>query len=243
MASTTTTFLKSRVSKPTVNKWSSGFTAVKNYAEKNNLPLIAVWTNGDACGLCVNFEKTLMKSEFLNWQKTSGCVFWFGCSNDKTADDKLQGTGFTWTRNSKLTTYPFVRVYWKKGKVDVAKSGNDWTGGGTSGAAKFVKSLKSLLKDFCPNCEDEPAKPEPTDPTPPTCEDGSCGTGSCGDCDCDALKAEIESLKADISALQTKIATFQSAWLQVVEYIDKFDAAVKDLPVAKKSRSTKKKTK
>ena len=194
MASTTTTFLKSRVSKPTVNKWSSGFTAVKKYADDNNLPLIGVWTNGDACGLCVNFEKTLMNSTFLNWQKTSGCVFWFGCSNDKTTDDKHQGTGFTWVRNGKLTTYPFVRVYWKKGKVDVAKSGNDWTGGGTSGAGKFVNSLKSLLNDFFPGCEEEPAKPEPTTPTCPTCEDGSC----------DDLKKEIEVLKSENEVLKAE---------------------------------------
>lgn len=237
MASTTTTFLKSRVSKPTVNKWSSGFTAVKKYADDNNLPLIGVWTNGDACGLCVNFEKTIMKSEFLNWQKTSGCVFWFGCSNDKTTDDKLQGTGFKWARDgSKLTTYPFVRVWWKKGKVDVAKSGNDWTGGGTSGAAKFVKSLQSLLKDFCPNCGEDPAD-EPA-PTPPTCEDGSCGTGSCGDCDCDALKAQIAELQTQKTYLEGKIEVLES---RINSVIDTLQAPVE--VAAKKSRSTKKKTK
>ena len=105
MASTTETFLKSRVNTPTVNKWSSGFTTVQKYAEKNNLPLIGCWSNGDACGNCINFEKTLMTSEFLNWQKTSGCVFWFGCSSDKTTDDKLQGTGSKWCKNSILLSY------------------------------------------------------------------------------------------------------------------------------------------
>ena len=206
MASTTETFLKSRVNTPTVNKWSSGFTAVQKYAEKNNLPLIGCWSNGDACGNCINFEKTLMTSEFLNWQKTSGCVFWFGCSSDKTTDDKLQGTGSKWCKNSKLTNYPFVRVYWKKGKVDVSKSGNDWTGGGTKGAAKFVNSLKSLLKNFCPGCEETPAKPEPTPTTPtcPTCEDGSCGTGSCTDGSCDDLKKEIEALKSENETLKSE---------------------------------------
>ena len=236
MASTTETFLKSRVSKPTLNKWSSGFTAVKEYAEKNNLPLIGVWSNGDACGHCVNFEKSLMTTEFLNWQKTSGCIFWFGCSSDKTTDDKTQGTGSKWAKNSKLTTYPFVRVYWKKGKVDSNASGSTWSGGTAKGGQKLVDKFKSLLKDYKPECTD---CNETTTPTTPTT--GNCG--ECGDCDCDALKAEIESLKADISALQAKIATLQSAWVQVVEDIDEFDSAVKDLTTTKKSRSTKKKTK
>ena len=146
MASTTETFLKSRVSKPTLNKWSSGFTAVKEYAEKNNLPLIGVWSNGDACGHCVNFEKSLMTTEFLNWQKTSGCIFWFGCSSDKTTDDKTQGTGSKWAKNSKLTTYPFVRVYWKKGKVDSNASGSTWSGGTAKGGQKLVDKFKSGWK-------------------------------------------------------------------------------------------------
>ena len=231
MASTTTTFLKSRVSKPTVNKWSSGFTAVKKYADDNNLPLIGVWTNGDACGLCVNFEKTLMTSTFLNWQKTSGCVFWFGCSNDKTTDDKHQGTGFTWVRNGKLTTYPFVRVYWKKGKVDVAKSGNDWTGGGTSGAGKFVNALKSLLKDFCPGCEETPAKPEPTPTTPtcPTCEDGSCSDGSCTDGSCTDLKKEIADLKAENKRLTDELAKVRIGTQNIASEIEAQVAELKAL--------------
>jgi hypothetical protein len=143
---TTSTFLKSRVSKPTLGKWSSGFTAVKKYAESNNVPLIAVWSNGDACGNCVNFEKSISQSDFTKWMASSGCVFWFGCSSDKTKDDKFEGTGFTWARGGKLSGYPFCRVYWKSGKVDTYKSGNDWTGGTAKGGATFVKKLKDLLK-------------------------------------------------------------------------------------------------
>ena len=60
MASPTDTFLKSRVAKPTLNKWSSGFTATKKFAETNDVPLIAVWSNGDACGHCTHFEKVCM---------------------------------------------------------------------------------------------------------------------------------------------------------------------------------------
>ena len=160
-------------------------------------------------------------------------MFWFGCSNDKTTDDKLQGTGFKWARDgSKLTKYPFVRVWWKKGKVDVAKSGNDWTGGGTSGASKFVKSLQSLLKDFCPNCGDDPAD-EPA-PTPPTCEDGSCGTGSCdegscGDCDCDDLKKEIADLKDENKRLTDELAKVRIGTQNIASEIEAQVAELKAL--------------
>lgn len=203
MASTTTTFLKSRVSKPTLNKWSSGFSAVKKFAESNDVPLIAVWSNGDACGHCINFEKSLMQSAFTTWQKTSKCVFWFGCSSDKTADDKYQGTGFNWTRNSKLTLYPFVRVYWKSGKVDVAKSGDSWTGGTAKGGATFVKNLQSTLKNYKPDSAPANTTPDPVDED--ECDNCNENGGCCHDltevCNAvDSISQNVAKLKTDFNA-------------------------------------------
>ena len=72
MASITTKLLKTRVSKPTFGKWSSGFTACKKYADDNKVPLIAVWSNGDACGHCTTFETAvkvdgIIKMHILVW--------------------------------------------------------------------------------------------------------------------------------------------------------------------------------
>lgn len=208
-ASTTATFLKTRVSKPTVGKWSSGFSAVKKYAEDNNIPLIAVWSNGDVCGHCVNFEKSISQSDFTKWQASSGCVFWFGCSSDTSKDDKLQGTGFTWVRNGKLTTYPFCRVYWKKGKVDTYKSGSDWTGGTAKGGATFVKKLKDLLKNFKPGSTTTTTTTTTTTPTTPDngCEGGSCST-TCENCEtnnCAELEAKVKELTTKVNDLETQV--------------------------------------
>lgn len=244
---TTSTFLKKRVSKPTLGKWSSGFSAVKKYAESNNVPLIAVWSNGDACGHCVNFEKSIMESAFTTWQASSKCVFWFGCSSDKTADDKFEGTGFTWARNKKLTQYPFVRVYWKGGKVDTYKSGDDWTGGKATGGATFVKKLKDLLKNYKPTTttttvpEPTPAPTPTPEPETPVCEGGNCGT--CEDCECDELKEKVEELTSKVKELTTKvdeltdenadlrvkIATFKEKWSKVFFDIDELDKAVNSI--------------
>ena len=201
-ASTTKTFLKSRVATPTLGKWSSGFSACKKYAEEKNVPLIAVWSNGDACGYCVNFEKSIMESAFTKWQASSKCVFWFGCSSDTSKDDKAQGTGFTWARNSKLTTYPFCRVYWKGGKVDTYKSGNDWTGGTAKGGAKFVKKLQDLLKNYKPEtATTSTPTPEPPPQTETQCE--NCESQCSGDCA--GLNAEIEKLKSENKSLKEEL--------------------------------------
>lgn len=231
MASTTATFLKTRVSKPTVGKWSSGFSACKKYADEKKIPLIGVWSNGDACGHCINFEKSIMQTAFTKWMATSGCVFWFGCSSDKTADDKYEGTGFNWTRNSKLTMYPFVRVWWQAGKVDVAKSGDSWTGGTAKGGATFVKNLKSTLKNFDPNASTKPVE-ETTKPdtgcTGDDCNDNS-GCDNCGECgDCDDCKEKVSDAVKTLTAVSSKcteaaaqIAVIQSEVNALIEALNK----------------------
>lgn len=208
MASTTKTFLKSRVSKPTPGKWSSGFSAVKKYSEDNKIPMIAVWSNGDACGHCTMFETAVMNSKFTKWMGTSKCVFWFGCSSDTSKDDKFEGTGFTWTRNGKLTAYPFVRVYWKAGKVDKYESGDYWIDKKSSGYTAFINKLESLLKKFltapaptpAPTPEPEPAKPE-TQPGSSETECENCEVQN----DCSELKKEIENLKAENKSLKEEL--------------------------------------
>lgn len=221
---TTSTFLKKRVSKPTLGKWSSGFSAVKKYSEDNNVPLIAVWSNGDACGHCVNFEKSVQETVFTSWQSSSKCVFWFGCSSDTSKDDKLQGTGFTWTRNGKLTTYPFCRVYWKAGKVDEYKSGSDWTGGSAKGGATFVKKLKELLKNYKPGT----AATTTTTTTDDSCSGGSCTTTceNCGTGNCDELKKQIENLTAANEKLQKGIETIKTKWSVLLEDVEELEKAI-----------------
>ena len=66
----------------TLGKWHSNFSKCKSYAEANGVPLIAVWSNGDSCGHCVNFESAVNNSTFTKWMKTSGCVFYFTYSGD-----------------------------------------------------------------------------------------------------------------------------------------------------------------
>ena len=220
MASITEKLLKTRVAKPTLGKWSSGFSACKKYADDNKVPLIAVWSNGDACGHCTTFETAVMNSTFTKWMASSKCVFWFGCSSDKTKDDKFEGTGFTWVRNGKLTMYPFVRVWWKAGKVDKYDSGDYWDGKSSKGYTTFINKLKTLLKNYKP---EEPAptpEPTPAPENPSTGEtDNGCNGGDCNlnenqqkldeliaktkevESNINALAAELDALKADAKAL------------------------------------------
>lgn len=150
----TATIVKSRSKKSdpvTLGKWHCNFSKCKDYAVKNGIPLIAVWSNGDACGHCVMFENGINSTAFKNWMKTSGCVFYFIYSGD-SGEGAEGGTVFHWVRNNKNTSYPFVRIYWPKGKVDIATVGDTVDGkkDGAEGGKNSVAFFKSKLSKYKP---------------------------------------------------------------------------------------------
>lgn len=166
----------------TPGKWHAGWKKCKAYAEKHGVPMIAVWSNGDSCGHCVGFESSVNSSYFKKWMKTSGIVFMFAYSGDP-GDGKVGSDFFHWCRKNTNTAYPFVRIYWPKGKVDVATIGDKVDGNkdGTTGGKKAVAFFKGKLSKFKPN-------PTPS-PTPTPGYKG--GTIEMEDTETDRLEAEI----------------------------------------------------
>ena len=161
--------LRAAAKSPVVlGQWHESFSKVKKFAEDNKVPMLAVWSNGDACGHCVTFENCILDSKFKTWMKTSGVAFWIGFSSDSAKENKVDGAGynFAWGPKKALKMYPFVRLYWKAGKVDVIKTGDDLDGGASKGAAKLVKALQGYLKSYKPKTEEE----KPTDGNCDNCE-------------------------------------------------------------------------
>lgn len=142
------------------NVWHEDFAKVQKYATDHKIPMLAVWSNGDRCSHCINFNKCILDETFQKWQKTSGVVYWIGFGDDDYTPNRHGGEGYKFAKDKKLTKYPFVRLYWKEGKVDVAMSGDDWDGGSSKGAQTLVNNLKKYLKGYtpgsgCPGCDDE----------------------------------------------------------------------------------------
>lgn len=140
----------------TPGKWHRNFAKAKAWAEANGVPFIAVWSNGDGCPHCVKFENCLNNSIFKTYEKDSGVVFWFGYPGD--SEYQIESSQFHWTRGNKLTSYPFVRIWWPAGKVDVITTGDNIEGytNGSSGSKLVVNFFKSKLKSWVPVAKDLP---------------------------------------------------------------------------------------
>ena len=151
-AGATATLVKTRLaaSKAVVpGVWHASLSKTKSYAVEHGVPLIAVWSNGDACPHCVDFETSCTSTAFKNWMKTSGCVFHFVSSEDSNNDKTFD---FCYRTQA---LYPLIRVYWYKDgkkKVDTYVMGDtvDGAHGGESGGKKAVAWFKNKLKNFKP---------------------------------------------------------------------------------------------
>lgn len=136
------------------------FSTAKNYCTENKIPFVAIWSNGDKCSHCTKFENVLRHSTFRTWLKNSGCVFFFTYPGDGSAG-KAGTSTFHWIRNDVNVDYPFVRIYWPAGGVDVATVGDvidQRLNGADGGADKAVAYFKKILKDY---------DPKPVDPALP----------------------------------------------------------------------------
>ena len=153
-ASDTTILLNSRAAKGSAvvpGQWHAGLSETRAYAEKKGLPLVAVWSNGDLCGHCILFETAVNSTYFKNWMKKSGIVFHFSYSGDPSPDGPAGGSTYSWCwKEGKLNSYPFVRLYWPKGKMDRAVTGDTMDGGfgGETGGKKVAVYIAKVFADF-----------------------------------------------------------------------------------------------
>ncbi|MBO7655266.1 MAG: hypothetical protein J6U40_10125 [Kiritimatiellae bacterium] len=93
-------------------EWNGNLDACKALADKEGIPMIAIWSN-EGCGHCKVLERALMSDTFNTWMKTSGMIFCFTCSEDGGKAQIQAGSYYYFCKGPQmLTNYPFVRFYW-----------------------------------------------------------------------------------------------------------------------------------
>lgn len=102
--------------------WCTNYEAALQYAEKNNLPVLAFWGES-GCGYC----KTLMNQgidteKFRKWQaERKPVMIWYHGKNVNSPYKE-------WVRNPASGEWPYIKIYWKKSdgsKVEIYFPGRD----------------------------------------------------------------------------------------------------------------------
>ena len=163
----TSEFVKLRSTKtPKVGEWNINYKDALAKAKKEGKFIVSAWSNGDACGYCVNAEKCMLTATFKNWLSKQNAYFVFQHSGDKDGGKTVKD--WIYNKETGLKYYPGFRVslYNSKGKLvfDQAIDGNTLRANKT-GAKGADAMIANLEKFFSNKTDEQDSTPEP-DPTP-----------------------------------------------------------------------------
>ena len=131
-------------------EWNSNYTAIKEKADADNVPLVAFWAN-PGCAFCKKLETALNTPEGYAWQKERGYYFVFGYGTSGE-----HGKVKSFTRHAS-GLFPYVAVYWKQGLRGTSTQKKNFAGRSgmmtvTSGdlANQFMQTVDYWLGDYAP---------------------------------------------------------------------------------------------
>lgn len=87
--------------------WTSSFYAAREYADKNNVPMVVLWAN-PGCPMCEKLEAACRGNDFKDWMASRGLVMVF-CMGTYPVENK-DCKAFAKDPNAK--EFPYVAVYW-----------------------------------------------------------------------------------------------------------------------------------
>ena len=131
-------------------EWNSNFTAIKEKADADNVPLVAFWAN-PGCAFCKKLETALNTPAGYAWQKERGYYFVFGYG---TSGEHGKVKSFTRHASGQ---FPYIAVYWKQGLRGTSTQKKNFSGRSgmmtvTSGdlANQFMQTVEYWLGDYAP---------------------------------------------------------------------------------------------
>lgn len=83
--------------------WNSSFSAGKQYAEENNVPMLLFWSS-PGCGFCNNMKYYCGLQNFVDWQSQRKIVMVFDEGGQSAKSFARNGSGL----------YPYMSIYWPK---------------------------------------------------------------------------------------------------------------------------------
>lgn len=148
--------------------WHSDWQRCMDFARKWQVPAVFVWTNGDACGHCVEMAGSITQSSFVKFQRAYKILWCYVTSSDPDGPNKPGTPSLDWaggyvTKSGKTTYrakrledyisgFPFVNFFWRKqvdGKwkvlIDECRTGDTVRGGFAKSFAQGAKNMAAYI--------------------------------------------------------------------------------------------------
>lgn len=120
-----------------LGEWNSNFSACKAMADSKGIPMLLFWSS-PGCAKCNKLKKGCNEnSQFVQYRKSLGIIMAFS---------EGDGTSKAFARNPS-GHYPYLRIYWPAGGVDVKFSGRMGEIGASGGTVEeqLMNRMKSAL--------------------------------------------------------------------------------------------------
>ncbi len=153
--------------------WCSNFTDAKEYADKNNIPMLVFWAN-PGCSQCAKLESACKSNDFKEWMEETQMIFVFGYGTS-SADMKACKE----FAKNESKAFPYMVIYWKQNTAGeevlqrfTGRSGKMLGVSKSLGLDEQLMTAASLcLLDWDPDGSSVTPTPTPTptpdpDPTP-----------------------------------------------------------------------------
>lgn len=148
-------------------EWTSSFAAAKAYAEANGVPLFVFFASS-SCSHCNAVKSAINSAEFVAWRQSRKIIM-------VAVDDNVQVKNFAkgaarWLQANKTGKYPYMRIYWPAGGVDVGCNGypyNSIPGAGSTTQARIMNMIDTQLAKWISGGGDAGGGTT-VDPTPDT---------------------------------------------------------------------------
>lgn len=131
-----------------LGQWHLDWATCKAYAERNDMPMIAVWGNHN-CVHCWALDSVFTNNDFKAWQqannagKVVSCIM-FGGENGYP--DQQWSEAYMWMRNGAARSFPMVCLYWPSKNVKKFYYGDAMRG--NKAYYKINESVPDVIKNM-----------------------------------------------------------------------------------------------
>ena len=119
-------------------KWYLDWKTCKEYADKNGIPVLFVWSN-KTCVHCQYTDLVFVQDSFKDWAAKNNAgkvIYCFMAGGESKYPDQQGSEAYNWMwygGGARLNAFPFVVLWWKEKGINKRYTGDDFCSGNATG--------------------------------------------------------------------------------------------------------------